>query len=199
MKRKVINIRGAVATGKTESVRQYCNKVGFVVEKINTGFAILPVTILNCAEQNIVVLGDYSKTSNCLGPDRFKNGTKDIMDAISCVYEKYNPNLIIYEHMISSHLFRSSYEISKLCNSYGYDFCCIQLYCNESVRLERLVNRSGTSAKTKNFEKNNGDRVLSASYKLKKAGINVKVINTECISIDDMWRIVDCAVRQEIG
>jgi hypothetical protein len=192
----LINIRGASASGKTTTLKQFCERYGFSVEKIHTPFHSLPICLIN--NSNIVVFGDYSADGNCLGADRFRDGTKDIIDCFIAVCEKYNPDIIIYEHMLSSHCFKGTSNIAKIAKEFGYIFFGIQLQLSEKKRFKNLIDRSGSNASTKQFNKNNGDKVDRASEKLINAGIDVMTVNVENMKKESMWKIIDYAIRKKI-
>lgn len=195
MNKYLINLRGASASGKTTALKQFCDRSGFVVEKVSTPFGDLPVSVLR---SGIIVLGDYSLDANCLGADRFNGGTQDIIDCLIAVYEQYNPNIIIYEHMLSSLSFRGTNIIAGLAHEFGYEFFAIQLQLSESKRWQNLMQRSGSEAKSKNFDRNNGERVTIACEKLKKAGIEVIQIDVQNIKKENMWKVVEYGIRKKV-
>lgn len=192
----LMNIRGATASGKTSALKQFCHKRGFRVEKVSTGFSHLPVSVLDGGD--IVVLGDYSANGNCLGPDRFHGGKADIMDCIMAVADKYSPELIIYEHMLTSLVFKGSYEIAQVAMGIGYNFFAVQLELDERIRLSRLRKRSGKGAGTKTFSRNNTTRVSIASDKLQANGIDVIRINVDGMRPDEMWKVVEYGIRKKV-
>lgn len=192
----LINLRGAGASGKTTVLRQYCERYGISkVEKVETPFASLPISILN---NGVIVFGDYTIQANCLGADRFKNGSKDIIDCFIAVCEKYNPNIIIYEHMFSSHTFKCSYEISQIAKEFGYEYFAIQLQVSEQKRRRNVIARSGSNASMKRFDSNNGKRVDAASKKLMDAGIYVLQINVDNMKFENMWKILEYGIRKKV-
>lgn len=196
MKKLLVNVRGASASGKTTAVKQFCERYGFSVEKVETPFSTLPVSVINGG--GIVVLGDYSADGNCLGVDRYKNGNKDIMDAIAEVANIYHPNIIVYEHMLSSHASKGTIEIAEMARLFGFEYLGIQLRLSEEKRLKNLLNRSGENASRKNFLRNNGTRIDGATQRLLSAGLNVVVAEVENWSKDEMWRILDGPIREAL-
>ena len=192
----LINLRGAGASGKTTALKKYCERYGILrVEKVETPFAHLPISILN---NGVIVFGDYTIQANCLGADRFKNGSKDIIDCFIAVCEKYNPDIIIYEHMFSSHTFKCSYEISQIAKEFGYEYFAIQLQISEEKRKNNVIKRSGENASLKRFDSNNGKRVDAASKKLIDAGIDVLQINVDNMRFENMWKILEYGIRKKV-
>lgn len=196
MKRYIINIRGAVASGKTTALKQYMDKFGFTVEKVDAPFGKMPVSILN--GQSIVVIGDYNANGNCLGADRLDNGNSDIVDCIIAIYEKYNPKIIMYEHMISSHCFRGTYNIRKIVKEFGYEYIGVQIRLSEEKRLQNLYDRSGGKAKVKTFDRNNGKRIDIASKKLIDAGVDMIIVDVDNIPKENMWKVIEYAIRKKV-
>lgn len=196
MKRLLINVRGASASGKTTMVKQFCDRYGFNVEIVQTPFSTLPVSVLT--GRAVIVLGDYSASGKCLGADRYKNGTKDIMDAIMEICAVYSPSIIIYEHMISSNAARATKEIAKIAALFGMEYLGVQIAISEEKRAENLLRRSGANAGKKYFAKNDGRAVGRATNKLREAGCNVVVKDAENIQQDEMWRILDGAIREAL-
>lgn len=197
MNKCLINIRGASASGKTTAVKQFCEKYGFRVEKVKTPFSVLPVSILNGG--GVVVLGDYSAPNKCLGADTYPNGNKDITDAIVEVDSIYRPNVILYEHMLSSHVSKGTIEIAELAKMFGFDYFGVQLSLSEEKRFKNLIERSGENARHKNFNRINGEYINRATIRLRNAGLNVVVVDVERYARSEMWRIVDGAIREALA
>lgn len=192
----LINIRGACGSGKTEAVRQWCNKNGFHVEYVKVTQGELPVSITDRA----VVVGDYEKTANCTGTDAlgFKGKTfrkADLCELIAEICKKYNPEYIIFEHMLSSTICQYTMDVAKAAEPFGYNYLGIQLYTDDDTRLRNIQNRSGAKAKTKNFIQN-GKSVNRATELLRQNGLTVVRYCTTEIAKDDMWRIVENAIQK---
>lgn len=143
----------------------------------------------------VVALGDYSLPTNCVGADRFKNGKRDIIDGIIEAYSRYNPNIIIYEHMISSTTSKGTKEISKIASAYGYNYVGVQLSLSDEKRLKNLRNRSGENAGEKRFDTRK-KIVESATERLNKEGVTVSVYDVENLKKEEMWKVVDFAIRK---
>lgn len=197
MKKILINIRGASASGKTTVVKQFCDRHGFVVEKIRTPFLTLPVSVLNGG--GVVVLGDYSANGNCLGADRYPNGAKDIIDAIIETNNTIHPSIIIYEHMFSSHSSKATIEIAEISRLFGFEYLGIQLSLSEEKRFKNLISRSGKNARYKQFHKNNGAAINRATGRLMDAGLNVVTYDVENWKQEEMWRILDGSIREALA
>lgn len=195
-KKLLINIRGASASGKTTIVKQFLERFGFSVEKVKTPFADLPVSVVDGG--GVVVLGDYSANGNCLGVDRYHGGKSEIIDAIISVEDAYHPNIIIYEHMLSSHVSKGPLEIAEVASHFGYEFLGLQIALSEEKRMQNLMCRSGGAGGTRTFNKNNGEKVSRASERLREAGINCIVVDVENTPKENMWRVLDGAIRKAL-
>lgn len=195
----LLNFRGAPASGKTTAVRQFCEKNNFRVEIMNLKNADIPVSLLTSNGKNIVVIGDYASTKKCTGCDplRYRNGTSAtkrlILESVVAACRIYNPDIIIYEHMITSQVFKATKEIADAARVFGFEYLGIQLRCSESKREQLLAERSGVLAGVKNFS-SHSQRVNRATEMLNEAGYVVKVVNTENFQKKDMWKIVDSIV-----
>ena len=192
----LINLRGACGSGKTEAVRQWCNKNGFHVEYVKTSKGELPVSVTERA----VVIGDYEKTANCTGTDALRCGGKacgklDLCELIQEICKQYNPEYIIYEHMLSSQICQYTMDVAKAAEPFGYSYLGIQLWTDDDTRLRNLFNRSGTNAKTKNFTQN-GKNVNRATELLREKGYTIIKVCTTEIKREDMWRIVENAIQK---
>lgn len=196
MRKCLINIRGLTASGKTTAVKQFCERKGFSVKKIEAPFSVLPVSILDSGK--IIVMGDYSANGNCLGVDRYRNGKSDIIDCIVELASAYTPDVIIYEHMMGSNTFKGTKEIAEVASAFGYDYFGIYLQLSNEKRLKNLYARAGKNAGTKHFNdrRKNAER---AAERLNEAGLRVDIVNVEDIEKDNMWRIVDDAVRTALA
>lgn len=195
-KKLLINIRGTCAVGKTTAMRQYCERAGFKVETVETPFGKLPVSVLTGG--NIVVFGDYAKETSCCGTDCYPDGKMSIMDAFVEVCSVYDPQIIIYEHMLSSTTTKGTIEISELARLYGREYHGALLVISEEKRLRNLEERRGKPGKTRTFDSKNGKVAYDATMRLKKAGLPIDVYNVENMKKEDMWRIVDGAVRKAL-
>lgn len=191
--KKLINVRGACGSGKTTMVREFCQRKGFTVEKAtfkdgNTSdFSVMD-------GGKIVALGDYN-LSGCTGCDRFKGGSKQIKATVKEAIRRYNPDVLIYEHMLSSTCAKGTKEIAEIGKTYGYSYRGIQLACDDASRLGRIEKRSGKKARTKNFV-SNGETVVRATKHLNEAGYSVKVVEVSNTPEAEMWKILDEAVNE---
>lgn len=194
--RKVlINIRGASASGKTTCVKQFCERRGFRVEKIEAPFSALPVSVLSGGK--IVVLGDYSANGNCLGVDRYENGKRDIIDCIMEVAITHNPEIIIYEHMLGSNTCNGTKEISDVASAFGYEYYGIYFSLSDEKRLKNLYARSGKQAGTKKFDLAKKRTERSAEM-LNELGLRVVTCNVENIKKEEMWEILENAINEAL-
>lgn len=197
--KKLINIRGAVATGKTTCVRQYCNIYGYRVEVLHLKSCDFPITLID--SQNVVILGDYGRETNCTGCDSISKrngesiGISGIATAVIAVAKKYCPNAIIYEHMIGSQIYKGTKRIADAGIMAGYEYCGIQLWRTQSNRLAMLEKRSGAQAKTKNFWVH-GARVDRATEMLNEHGYRVKKVNADKIAYNDMWQVLENEINE---
>lgn len=194
MNKHLINIRGASASGKTTAVKQFCRRAGMRIETVDAPFGKLPLSILSGGK--IVVLGDYEREANCLGADRFKNGMRDIIDSVMEISNRFAPKVILYEHLISSLATRGTKQVAQVAEALGYDFWAVTLLLSEEKRLANLHARSGDDCGLNTFDKNNVEKVRRMSENLAKNGLNVIPINVDGIRKENMWRIVDYAIRQ---
>lgn len=193
--KRLINIRGASGSGKTTAVKQFCERRGFRVEQVQTPFATFPVSLIDAGK--IIVLGDYSANGNCLGVDRYKNGKSDIMDCLMEVAIRYSPAIILYEHMLGSNTCAGTKEIAEVASAFGYSYYGIFLKLSDEKRLQNLYTRAGKNPGLKQFG-NRAKRTERAAEMLNEAGLQCAIVNVEGIARDDMWRIVDDAVREKI-
>ena len=192
----IINIRGAGGSGKTTAVKQFCEKKGFTVHEVQTPFGILPVTVLTGGK--IVAFGDYSLGSGCLGADRFRNIKSCVMDLIAEVDGIYAPNFLIYEYKIGSHLYKSTKEIIQVGEAYGYGYIGVFLELSERERYERTVTRRGTNSPMKRFKGEQLQCKRSCEH-LVQDGHRIFTVETEKIRKEDMWKVVDFAIRKANG
>lgn len=195
-KKALINIRGASASGKTTVVRQFCERRGFSVKNVKTPFIEFPVSIINGGK--ICVLGDYAKNTNCVGLDLLhgKNGKLNIIDLIIEVDNIYNPDVIIYERLISSGSAKGTVETAEVASAFGYDYFGVQLSLSEKKRWDNLMARSGGKARTRTFNQTNGKRIDRATELLRQAGLSVITVDVENWNKDEMWRIAEDAIDE---
>lgn len=175
-KKLLINIRGTCAVGKTTAMRQYCERSGFTVETVETPFGKqLPISVINNGE--IVVFGDYKKSANCCGADTYSNGKADLMDVFIEVCNKYDPDVIMYEYMLSSASSKGTIELAELAKLFGRHYYGVLFVISEERRLKNIEARRGKPGKPKTFDTSNVKRTISAAHRLKDAGLFIEIVN----------------------
>lgn len=194
----LINVRGFPGSGKTTAVRQFCERRGFFVEKAELPLSSVKLSVID--DGKIVVLGDYSNQNKCVGADTFKNGKFDIVEAVLFAAERFSPEKIIYEHMISSKSAKGTAEIASAAKfAGGYEYFGVLLSCRDDERRARVVKRSGANSGFKQFYKNTNAMAIHALENVGKKGLRTKIVETDNIALEDMWRIVNDVVRETDG
>lgn len=189
-KHSLINIRGAGGSGKTTAVRQYCLLHNCRTEQVKTCSKNLAVSVL---DNGIVVMGDYRKKRTCLGADNYKDGSKDLQDALFEIVSQYRPRAVIYEHKLSSTSAKSTKELIKLAEALNYEYHGVYFKISIENRKRNMYRRSGKLGK-----KFYHDHTLQITNNMIRDGIDVEIIDVDEYEVEDMWRIVDDAVRKTV-
>lgn len=184
---KIINVRGAHASGKTTAVREYVKKHGGIVEKIESGKWTSDITVINNGK--IIVLGRYD-IDGCTGCDRFKCFDQTYQ-TLKAVIAKYSPETIIFEGIMFSVVFKGSYEVAKIAKAYGYSYLGILLRRNRDEALSLMERRNGgTQRSLENFDAKRMSAERSAQ-KLVEAGEKVIALDVTGKSKEELCRILE--------
>lgn len=189
--KKIINIRGGHASGKTTTVREFVNSNKTRVETIYIYGLKTDLTIFE--ERSIIVLGRYDQ-EGCVGCDRFKGGNH-IKKALYYVANNYKPEVIVYEGIMYSVTCKLSSEISDLSNQLGYEWIGILLY--------RTIENQKSLMETRDRKKEYNEDNFNAKYRtamrsfqmLQEIGKNVKAIDVNNFKKQDMKKIIEAELR----
>ena len=182
--KKVINIRGGHASGKTSAVREYIKQHSGVVQRIEAGKYTSDITICG----NVIVLGRYD-CGGCEGCDRYR-GFDQMKRTLVEVVRKYNPEAVIYEGIMYSVTFKGAHEIAILCRSLGYEYNAILLERNREQQLAYMeIRNGGKNRNMKSFDAKI-ERARISTRKLMEAGEKVKRVDVTDMSLQQLAGII---------
>lgn len=186
--KKVIQLRGTNATGKTTAVRQFIGHGSFSILEIKVGGN--DVEYCYDKERNIVVLGRYDDRE-CGGIDGRIKSVGALNDSIVKVLREVGPEHLIFEGVVYGLTFKFAYELNFVCDKLGYHYTGLCLTPPLDDALMRLYQRNGGKEINVEHLQNRYFSSIRAYNKLKANGVDVKMINTSAIPKKDMYRIIE--------
>lgn len=184
--KKLIQIRGANATGKTTIVRQFIQRHNLSMSYIEIGGVTTPLNVSD--DGSIVVLGRYDKSTG--GCDLFKNKAH-VVATIKYSVKRYAPKVIIFEGFIYGKTFSFAFQLNQLCKLLGYEFKAIVLRRRFERTLELITERNGGKPFSIENLKHTVRDVSESAKKLKAAGIKTKVVDADLLPFNDMYTILE--------
>lgn len=183
--KKILQIRGANASGKTTIVRQFIEHNGLTLTFEKVGEADIPFYV--SADRKIAVLGRYDKTTG--GCDLF-TGKAQVISAIVHAARKLHAETIIFEGFIYGKSFNFGSGLNGLAKILGYEYIGLSLHRTIENAMKLLSGRNGG----KSFSIDNlihSMKDVEKSYKkLRAAGVKMKHIDTDAIAYEDMYTVL---------
>lgn len=186
--RKVIQLRGTNAVGKTTAVRQLTESGGFEVRLFRHGK--MDVEYHMNDSRSICVLGRYD-TRVCGGFDGVITDKRLLMDVIIKMLKELKPQYYVLEGVLYGVTFQFGFNLKKVCDMLGYHYKGLCLFPPLEVSLMRLYGRNGgKEIDVKSFQ-NKHLSAVKAYEKLRLNGVDVKIINTAEIPLEHMSKIIE--------
>ena len=186
---QIIQIRGGNACGKTTTVRQFAEQYKLKILEIEVSGIKTDISTNN---KDIVVLGRYDKLNG--GCDLFKN-KKHVINTLIYIIKTIKPKIIIFEGILYGITFQMSYEINKIAKMYGYKYTGITLYRSKENGMKLLIQRnSGANFNEEHFLQKYKSAFVS-HQKLVESGVDMRLINTDKILEDEMYKIIEKEIR----
>lgn len=182
---KVIQVRGANASGKSTVVGQFMLKREASIKRLKGRY---PIT--EADDGRYVALGEYYEGAAYPGIDSYRNRDA-VFDAVFTAIDEYRPELIVYEGLISSTTRKMALDLrSKLSGSgYSYKAIWLQRSLEDSVRLMRKRSRGGVLSVDNLIKKM---MIVDRSTKsLMLAGVDVRLVRTDDVKYEDMGAILE--------
>lgn len=184
--KKIIQIRGANATGKTTAVRQFIEKHNLKLTFVSVKGKETPFYVSE--DRNIVVLGRYDKTTG--GCDLF-SGKSQVIAAIMYAVKTYGAETIVFEGFIYGKSFAFGHGLNGLSKILGYEYVGVVLSRDFNHTVELLTARNGGSYfSIENLRRTCTD--VEKSYrKLKAAGVKMKNVNADSLPLEKMYTVLE--------
>lgn len=186
--KKIIQLRGTNATGKTTACRQFVQSGHFCVRSVPVHGKDIEYHYDD--ERKIAVVGRYDQRE-CGGVDGYIKNKNFLRDSIVKIIKKERPDALIFEGVMYGVTFKFGAEIDIVSKKLGYHYVGICFFPPLDVALERLYSRNGgKEVNVKSFQ----DKHISAAKaykKLRDNGTDVKIIDTSKIPLKDMKRIIE--------
>lgn len=187
-----INVRGINASGKSTAVRQFCANNALKPNEIF--FEGLNYRVMT--GNGIMVIGWYKPFSNSEGCDSLKANKEQFKRFLDHVFQKLNPDIVLYEKQIWSTVYKLTREIAEIARNREYDFLALQMNISYQTALNRLLKRNGD--KLKNLD--NWDSRFYAVYNAKKNLLKKRIplfqVDVEKIPEDEMGNTIKTAIQE---
>lgn len=185
--RRVLNIRGGHASGKTEAVRQYLIQHEHEEMTLEIGRWTSAINLIDGGK--IIVLGYYPE-EGCGGVDRYSSKQQTMATIVESV-RRFSPDSIVYEGIMYSVTCRLSHEIAKLSRSLGYEWKAVLLEREFAERKALLEYRNdGADYSEQNFVVSI-QRARRSCEMLVEKGENIEVVDVTGWRKQDMGRIIE--------
>ena len=186
--KRLINIRGGCASGKTTAVKGFCKRHETAAAVIQTRDYKCPITVIDGGRY--IALGNYL-LDGCTGVDRYKDGKTQIKAAIYGIIANYNPEVIIFEGMLISLLYNATKEIADYAGNFGYEYVGVWLHRSFQSQIDMLLKRNNGTPKGVKHIAGDRKRVLGSARRLAANGYKVVPIDVEKIAESEMWSVIE--------
>ena len=185
---KVIQLRGTNATGKTTTVRQFIQRNNFVVNSIRVGYR--DIEYHWDSQRKIAIIGRYDQAMSG-GVDGYITDKDVLRDTIIRMVKNIKPNAVIFEGIVYGVTFQFAYELNKVLEKIGCDYVGICFLPPLDVVFDRLAVRNGGKEVDYMSVQNKWFTASRAYEKLKRAGVDVKAVDTTKIPKKQMYKLIE--------
>ena len=189
--KKIIQLRGTNATGKTTAVRNFIARCDFCIQTIEVNGKRYNYSYDK--GRNIIVAGRYD-TRECGGVDGEIQEKKVLQEYLYRLLKLLKPEALIIDAVIYGLTFRFGYELMKVGEALGYHYIGIVCAPPLEVALARLYGRNG--GKLIN-EKNLQDKYfacLRAYEKSLEVGMDMRLVDTSTIPREEAHTIIEAVL-----
>lgn len=188
--KKIIQLRGTNATGKTTAVRNFINLNNNCIYKIPVRGKEYEYTFL--PDRNIVVAGRYD-LRECGGIDGIITNKYILKEYMYKIMVDLKPEAVILDAVMYGVSFQFGYELSKVGEQLGYHYIGVLCAPPLDVSLLRLYKRNGGKEINVDHLQQKYFQSLKAYRRSCSAGMDMKLIDTSKIPKDKMQKIIeDC-------
>lgn len=190
MKKKLIQLRGACASGKSTAASAFLQTGNFESREIRVGANNFPYSYDE--QQKIVVTGRYNQTRACGGLDGVKVNREDMLNYLTKIIKGISPDAIIFEAVMYGKTSQFARELQRLCWAFGYEYVGLSFLPPFEAEMKMLAGRNGKAENEINTETiySQYKSVYASHKKLKAEGFNMKIINTAEIPKEKMGEII---------
>lgn len=183
--KKLIQIRGANASGKTTAVRGLIEEGNFDVLFVEIQGKNYPYTY----DGKIAIAGRYDK-NECGGADACIHSAEALQEYIVKLLKDLGPEAFILDAVMYGTTFKFGYELSVVCKKLGYEYIGLCFTQPFEETLRRIYGRNGGREINAESLLDKQNSSLKSFSKLKAAGVNVRLIDTSKIPKDEMKGII---------
>lgn len=184
---KVIQLRGTNATGKTTTIRQFIERGNFTVETIRVG--IRDIEYHWDSAKKIAIVGRYDKRMSG-GVDGYIAEKKLLQNVILRMVTRIRPEVLLFEGIVYGVTFQFAYELSSLLKKLKCEYIGLCFLPPLDVVFDRLAERNGGKPVDYMSVQNKWFTARRSYEMLRKAGVEVREIDTSKIPKDKMWKII---------
>lgn len=189
--KKVVQIRGANAVGKTTAIRMFLARGVFEIVPIKIG-----AKEVECnwdEKRGIFVIGRYDKCVSG-GVDSAIKSREELLNTIAKAIREYKPETLLFEGILYGLTFKFAFDLSVFLKGVGYEYVGIGLFPPLGVAFDWLSERNGGKRVNETHIQQKWYSALKSIKKLKDAGLNVRVVDSSKIRLEDMWKIIEDAI-----
>lgn len=189
--KKVVQIRGANAVGKTTSIRMFLARGGFEIVSLKVG-----AKEIGChwnEARKILVIGRYDKCVSG-GVDSSIKGREELLNTIAKAIRDYKPETLLFEGILYGLTFKFAFELSLFLSGVGYGYVGIGLFPPLGVAFDWLSERNGGKRVNESHIQQKWYSALKSLRKLREAGLDVRIVDSSKYRLEDMWKIIEDAI-----
>lgn len=183
--KRIINIRGCNASGKTTTVRE------FIKQFPNAQIGQVAGSYVTRCTPKIFVLGRYDKKNG--GCDGY-SGTAEVISAIDALIKTFHPEVIIYEGMLYSKTAKFAQDVANRFISAGYSWTGILLHRELKSIFSLLEARNGGARYDVRTIINTYNGCESSYKTLAARGMDIKRIDVDGLPFEQMKEILNGAI-----
>lgn len=190
MNKRIIQLRGLNASGKSTAMRQFAQIKGLKESQID----VCGIKTWIMTNEDTAVIGRYPKESNFGGCDSCIKGKQHLFDTLQTLMNQ-GYETICFEGYLFSGSAKLCIEVDNIAKSNGYEYIALLMDLSYNTELDRLFQRNGG----KDINLNAFDSGRKAVYKshslLKNKGIITMIVDSENTANDKMGEAILNVIR----
>lgn len=185
--RRMIQLRGANACGKTTAVNQFIRLHDLQTDTLEYRGKNYELQ----TDGRIYVIAKRRDDGTYGGLDGYVRNRDELVNVLIKVLKVKKPEILVFEGLVYGLTYKLGCQINEIAKSHGYHYTAVCLYLPLNEALERLYKRNGGKPINEETLTQKGLNGLRAYTKLSKSGIDTRLIDTADIPKDKMYKLIE--------